>query len=110
MSRDPLRYLDDLRVACGSIRDYTDGLDYESFIESEMTKHAVLFNLLVLGEAARSLPDELRNKYPEVPWRNIGSVRNRIAHGYFTVDFRVIWDIVENDIPFLLETLGESGA
>jgi uncharacterized protein with HEPN domain len=65
----------------------------------------VVRNLEVLGEAARQIPDEFAAGHPDVPWRKITGLRNRIVHDYFGLDLEIIWQIVRNDLPSLRATL-----
>ena len=56
----------------------------------------------VVGEAATRIPEEFKSRYPEIPWRRITGLRNRLAHGYDTVDFDILWDIIQDEIPSLI--------
>ena len=64
-----------------------------------MTIDAVVRNLEVLGEAARQMPEDFVAKHPEVPWRTIAGLRNRIVHDYFGLDLEIIWQIISQDLP-----------
>jgi uncharacterized protein with HEPN domain len=86
---------------------YTDGFTQEEFIESGLTYDATLRNLELIGEAATHIPDDVRTAYPEIAWRAIVAMRNRIIHGYLGVDNDTIWSIIQDDIPKLLESLQE---
>ena len=61
----------------------------------------------IVGEAVKRLPVELRDRYPVVPWKEIAGTRDRLSHGYDDVDYQVLWDAVENDIPVLLATVDQ---
>ncbi len=102
MSRDPRLYLEDIRESCAKIERYTHGLSFESFRADEKTVDAVLRNLTVIGEAVKHLPDDLRNRYPEVEWRKIAGLRDIVVHEYFGIDEDILWDIIQNKIPELL--------
>lgn len=73
----------------------------EEFFRSVKTRRAVLYNLLVIGEAVASLPEEVRERHPQVPWRKIIGLRNVLAHIYFSVQLETIWGVVERDMPEL---------
>ncbi len=105
MSRDPTLRLEDIRTACAKIRRWTAGLDFARFVADDRTFDAVLRNLEVVGQAVKHLPDHLLRQYPEVPWRNIAAMRDVVIHGYFGVDAEIVWDVVCNHIPKLLETV-----
>ncbi|MGH6987417.1 MAG: HepT-like ribonuclease domain-containing protein [Caulobacteraceae bacterium] len=83
------------------ISAWTANLDQNQFLADSMVRDAVAMSLLVVGETARRLEEETRRRAPEVPWNAITSLRNRIAHGYETVDHRLVWQIVRHDLPGL---------
>ncbi len=103
MSRDPRLYLEDIYEACGKILRYTEEMSFYDFIDDERTFDAVVRNLEIVGEAARHIPAELRQRYPEVGWSGIVALRNILAHEYFGVDEEIVWDIVQNKVPVLRE-------
>ncbi len=72
-------------------------MTYEDFENDERTVDAVIRNLEIIGEAARNIPDEFRNKYSDIPWRRIVGLRNVVIHEYFGVDLENIWEIIVND-------------
>lgn len=74
-----------------------------------MTKKfdAVLRNLEIIGEAVKHLPDEIKEKYPDVKWRKITGFRDIVAHNYFGVSDEIVWDVVQNEIPPLLKQVKE---
>jgi len=92
------------RSACG----YVDGLDFIAFADDKRTQQAVVLNLLLIGElAARIVEKEpaFVAAHPEVPWAAMRGMRNRIAHGYFELDIKVVWDTVGSAVPELAEQL-----
>ncbi len=103
-SRSPRLYLDDMRQACDDILQFTQGIDSAEMLENDRkTFLAVLRCLEVLGEAARQMPRHFREKHPEIPWREIGNLRNVIAHEYFGLEPEIIWDIVKTQVSPLFE-------
>jgi uncharacterized protein with HEPN domain len=76
-------------------------MGYTAFASDEKTQDAVLRNLEVIGEAARALPEAIRDRAPNVEWRKIIAFRNVLVHEYFGVDLRIIWDVVENKLDVL---------
>jgi len=102
MSRDYKLYLDDIIDSSHQVLEYTAGYTYDSFVSDRKTYDAVLRNLSIIGEAVRSIPQEVKDRYPEVEWRLILGFRNVAIHTYFGLDDRTVWDIVQNKIPILL--------
>lgn len=105
MSRDYSLYLDDIQIAASKILAYTSGMTYDDFVNDPKTFDAVVFNLEVIGEAVKHIPDELRARYPDVDWKRIAGLRDIIAHGYFGLNRQVLWDVVQNRIPELLQNV-----
>jgi uncharacterized protein with HEPN domain len=83
------------------VRDNSKDLTFEAFLESEVLKRAFLRSLAVIGEAVKKLPDGFRASHPEVPWRVIAGTRDKLIHDYFGVDYVLVWDIVQNELPSL---------
>ena len=81
------------------------GIKEEAFVEDTRLVFAVARAVEVVGEAARAIPEEVRSLAPEVPWRQIVSTRNKIAHQYFAVKLDVVWNIVQNDLPPLIASM-----
>lgn len=84
---------------------YTDGMDEARFVTSGLNYDATLHNLILLGEAATHVPDHVRNFAGDIAWRQVVGTRNRLIHGYLGIKNEVVWDIIQNEIPQLLEQL-----
>jgi uncharacterized protein with HEPN domain len=112
MPRDYRVYLDDILEAAGKIEEYIEGYTRREFVEDSRTVDAVIRNLMVIGEAANHVPDEVRTRYPAAQWRDMIGLRNIVVHEYFGVNLDVIWKIVQNDLPqvrvLVKKILGES--
>ena len=105
-------YVQDMKEFSETVLFYTSGLDTDSFVTDRRTYDATLRNLELIGEAATHVPADVRESHPDVPWREIIGVRNRLAHGYLRIADSVIWSIVHDAVPDLLPKLGrilESG-
>jgi len=98
MHRDFRLYLDDILEAVMWIREYTAGLDQNGFAADRKTLDAVVRNLEIIGEAARNLPDEWKDRASGIEWRKIVALRNLLAHEYFGISIPIVWDIVQNKL------------
>src|SRR5690348_12926572 len=105
MSRDYRPFLDDIRRACEKVVRYAAGQTFEQFVADEKTFDAVLRNLAIIGEAVKQLPQEYRELHPTIEWRKIARFRDVVIHHYFAVDEQIVWDIVQNKVPELLDQL-----
>ena len=85
--------------ALDRIEEYTDGFSQEEFVRDRKTVDAVIRNLEILGEACGQIPEEIRLRYPLVPWKRIVGLRNVVLHRYFGVDLETVWFIIKNQIP-----------
>jgi uncharacterized protein with HEPN domain len=91
-------YVEDMPGFCDKLSLYTQGLDRRSFTADSMRYDAVLRNLELIGEAATHVPSDVRAKAPDVPWRMVIAVRNRLIHGYLGIDDDTLWSIVRDDL------------
>jgi len=101
MPREYKLYLNDIREAIEKIEQYVEGLDFEQFSNKSIVVDASLKNFIVIGEAAKNIPDEIRAKYPDVPWRAMASFRDLIAHEYFRLNLDTTWSIIQERLPIL---------
>jgi uncharacterized protein with HEPN domain len=101
MPRDHRLYLDDILDAIGRIRRHLGAMDYAAFKADEKTVDAVIRNLEVIGEAARRVPESLRQTCPETDWRKIVALRNILIHDYFGINLEILWDIVQHKLDGL---------
>lgn len=99
--RDYKLYLDDILEAIKRIEKYTKGLTLRSLKKDDLTIDGVVRNLEIIGEAAKNIPGQVKQKYAEIGWKKISGLRDILAHEYFGVDLEVVWDIVKNKLPIL---------
>jgi len=107
MSRDYLLFLDDIAQSSQKILRYISGFSYEQFLHDDKTYDAVIRNLEVIGEAVKNIPEEIRTRYPEIEWRKMAGLRDIVAHEYFGVSDEIVWDVIQNKIPVLLEQVNQ---
>jgi len=105
MKRDYKVYLDDITESIRKIENYTRGKSWSDFTNDTKLQDAVLRRLEIIGEAAKHIPDEIKEKYPKVEWKKIAGARNIFAHEYFGVRLERIWNTVVKDLPKLKEQL-----
>ncbi|MEQ6377466.1 DUF86 domain-containing protein [Bacillaceae bacterium S4-13-56] len=105
MQREPNVFLEDIYNASSKIQTYTNGLSYDEFIDNEMVADAVIKNILVIGEAVKNIPDEIRKNNPQIEWRKMAGMRDMVIHGYFSINYRMVWDVVQNKIPVLKQEI-----
>jgi uncharacterized protein with HEPN domain len=99
MSHEFLDYVEDILDAMNKAEILLEDVSYDQFEADFRINFAVVRALEIIGEAARRLPMDLRDQYPDIPWRGMAGMRDRIIHGYDTVDLQIVWDVVKRDIP-----------
>ncbi len=107
MSRDEALFLEDMRRGCEKVLRYTANMDRNEFLCDEKTYDAVVRNLVVIGEAAKRVPEAARGRHPTVNWRKVCGLRDILVHAYFGIDDDILWDVVANSIPELRRALRE---
>ncbi len=78
---------------------FVRGMTYEQFVQDKRTLNAVLRSLQVIGEATKRVPDPVRERYPQVPWREMAGMRDKIIHDYMDVDTEIVWRVLTERIP-----------
>ncbi len=99
--RKPALYLQDIKDCVEKIKSYTENLSFDDFREDGKIIDALVRNLEIIGEAANNIPEEVKSKYPDIPWQKMISMRNKVIHEYFGVDTEIIWKTAKEDIPEL---------
>jgi uncharacterized protein with HEPN domain len=101
-------YLDHMRQAIADAQSFTAGMAQADFVQDKRTQQAVVMSLIVLGEAATKVMDQypaFAEHHPQIQWRSMRGMRNRIAHGYFDINLDVVWETVQSSLPLLKSQL-----
>jgi len=105
MQREPRVFLEDILTAAVKVEKFTKGLSYEDFIDNDLVVDAVIKNILVIGEATKNIPEEIRKINAQIEWRKMAGMRDMMIHGYFSINYRIVWDVVQNKIPTLKQQI-----
>ena len=106
MSRRLWKYrITDILDSIKKIQNYVNQMEFDDFQKDGKTIDAVIRNFIVIGEAARNIPDEISAKYPNIPWRVMGDMRNFAVHEYWGVELSTIWKTIRDDLPPLVPSL-----
>ncbi len=103
-SRD-LASLLDISIAAQKIKKYKFGIDKAAFLSDDKTQSAIVFQLLIIGEAVKRISPELRSQHPDIPWSLIARMRDNLIHRYDNIDLAEVWKTADEDIPALLIVL-----
>lgn len=106
MSKRELHLLiDDILQSAIKVKTYTKSYNFNDFVEDDKTFDAVVRNFTIIGEASNRIDDDIKIKFPLIDWDEIRGFRNRIIHEYFGIDNQLLWDIIENELDYLIENL-----
>ena len=101
MVEDNITRMHHIFDSCVEILNFTEKISELQFTKNRMLHLAIVHLLEIIGESANSITSEMHQKYPTVPWKSIIGMRNRLIHGYFDIDLKVVWQTVKKDIPIL---------
>lgn len=111
MSLSPLEYIHHILDEIDFILTQISDMDYESFVRNPTVKRAFVRSLEIIGEASKKLPEDVRVMQPDIEWRKITGMRDRLIHDYFGVDYKIVWDVATSkvsDLRMKLQTLLEA--
>ncbi len=107
MSKDVTVFVKHILESIVLIEEYASHISKEDFLKSRQVQDAVMRRLEIIGEATKNIPDNFRNKYPDIPWREIAGMRDILIHNYFGVDLDLTWTTIKENIPDLKRKLSE---
>ena len=96
--RDYNLYIDDILEAISKIEEYTGQLDFDKFSKNSMTIDATVRNFEIIGEAVKHISSDIKKQHPDIPWKVMAGMRNKLVHEYFGVDKKVLWKTIKEDI------------
>lgn len=105
--RDSKLYLKDILKAMDAIETFVEGMNLEEFEKDDKTSSAVIRKFEIIGEATKNLPEELKNKNPHLPWREMAGMRDKLIHFYFGVKYDLVWSTIKDVIPQIRPVLIE---
>jgi len=97
--RDHSFYLSDILKAFESIESFVEGQSFENFKKDDKTSSAVIRKFEIIGEAAKQVPENVKQEYPSVPWKEMAGMRDKLIHFYFGVNYELLWQTIRNRIP-----------
>lgn len=105
MKKDDTVYLRHILDAIEMIEGYVGGYSENEFLTHAMVKDAVVREMEIIGEAAKNISEEYKGNHPEIPWGQMVGIRNKIIHEYFNVNFPIVWDTIQGDLPPLKDEI-----
>ena len=105
--RDARLYCDDILESGSAILDFIQQMSFEDFCDDRKTYSAVIREFEIIGEAVGKLPQSLKERRSDVEWQDIRDFRNLLIHEYFGVDLEIVWKIIKDDLPVLIDSIKE---
>ncbi len=105
MNRHYSLFVKDILDCIDKIQEFIGDMDYKQFKDNDLVNSAVIRKLEIIGEASKNIPDFIREKYPEIPWKDMARMRDKIIHFYFGVDYEIVWKVIKERLPELKEKI-----
>jgi uncharacterized protein with HEPN domain len=105
--KEPIIFIEHILENIEDIEKFADSVAKEDFLENKEKQNAIIRSLEIIGEAVKNMPQKLKTRYKEVPWKEIAGTRDKITHHYFGVDLELIWKIVKENLPSLKKQMLE---
>lgn len=99
--RDTSIYIKDIVAAIDAIEHFIEGIDFRHFCEDDKTSSAVMQKLQIIGEAVKNIPSDIKQRYADIPWKEMAGMRDKLVHQYFRIKMELLWETVCNDLPSL---------
>ena len=100
--RGSLELLNDIKEAIRRIEVYIKEISYEEFLKDIKTQDAVVRNLEIVGEATKNISDDLKKDYPQIPWKKLTGIRDRLIHHYFGINYDIVWVVAKEELPEII--------
>ncbi len=107
MKKDQLVFLEDIKDCIEKIGGYTKNVSWERFEKDVQLQDAVVRRLEIIGEAVKGITPPLRESHPEIPWKRVAGFRDILIHAYSDVNLRMVWNVIETDLPLLKEAISK---
>lgn len=105
LKKSPLPFIKDIMESIEKIDEYCGDMTYQAFLKDNKTRDAVVRNLEIIGEAAKNIPESFRAKSPEIPWKSITGMRDKLIHEYFGVSYSTVWETIQQDLFSLMKDI-----
>ncbi|MFB0509090.1 MAG: DUF86 domain-containing protein [bacterium] len=99
MKKDFRDYINDILNSINEVEEFTERMSFNEFVKDKKTINAVIRSLEVLGEAVKNIPEEIKAKERQVPWKRMAGMRDKLIHEYFGVDLEIVWAVVKQELP-----------
>lgn len=101
MKRHYTLFIEDILEAINATEKYTKGMTEKKFLQDGKTQSAIAWNVMIIGEATKNIPRSVKQKYHQIPWRDMAKMRDRITHTYFGVSYEIVWAVVKKELPLI---------